>query len=682
MARLGAPSETFLMATNRLTTWLRPALLATAVVLAYAPTLRAPFVFDDHAAIVRNATIRDFLSWEILRPPADGGTTTGRPLVNASFALDHALWGLNPAGFRATNILIHLAATLALFQLLRALLRGPVLGLRFKAGADQSAFLAALLWSVHPLQTESVTCIAQRTESLCGLFYLVTLLAVARHAQSNVLRDAARRRWAVVAVTACAAGMAVKEVMVTAPVVALLIDRTFFAGTFRAAWRDRRGLHLALAAIWLVLAGLLVSTGGARGAAAGLDRGVSVWQYLLTQCEALVIYVRLTFWPHPLALDYGTAVVTSATKVVPEGLLILAALGATGWAVARRPVAGFVGAAFFVLLAPSSSFVPLVAQTIAEHRMYLPLAAPVAAIVLLSVRLGRARGWLLGAAAVSLTATTIARNSTYLDPAALWSSSVAARPGNARAHNNLALALRQEGRIGEAREHLDRAIQLDPAYAPARYNRGVLELAEGRLAAAEDDFSAALRIAPAHPDARFNLGVTLTRAGRAAEALPHFEEALRRRPGADVHFNLGVALSALNRTGEAENHLHAALALEADLAEAYAQLGRLAERAARTDEAKTKYERVLTLDPHHAEAHRRLGLLAARREDLAAAERHFSALARIRPDDADAHANLGNVLLLTGRAREAAERFETALRLRPGDDRLRESLAAARRAGP
>ncbi|MFM8335036.1 MAG: hypothetical protein ACKODK_05710 [Opitutaceae bacterium] len=419
MAVIRLATDTFPMAKVRLPVWLRPALLAAAVVIAYAPALRAPFVFDDDAAVVRNPTIGDFRSWEILRPPADGGTTTGRPLVNASFALDHALWGLDPAGFRATNILIHLAATLVLFQLLRAVLRGPVLGLSFKAGADQSAFLAALLWSVHPLQTESVTCIAQRTESLCGLFYLVTLLAFARHAQSDVSHDAARRRWAVVAVGACAAGMAVKEVMITAPVVALLLDRTFFAGTFRAAWRDRRGLHLGLAAAWLMLGSLLLLTGGARGAAAGFGRGVSVWHHLLPQCEALALYARLVLWPHPLALDYGTAVVTSATKVVPEGLLILAALGATGWAMARRPVAGFVGAAFFLLLAPSSSFVPLVAQTIAEHRMYLALAAPLAAIVLLALRIGPARNWILGAAAVALTTTTIARNSTYRDPVAL-----------------------------------------------------------------------------------------------------------------------------------------------------------------------------------------------------------------------------------------------------------------------
>jgi tetratricopeptide (TPR) repeat protein len=669
------------MATARFPAWLRPALLAVAVVVAYAPALRAPFVFDDEAAVLRNPTIREFWSGEIFRPPADGGTTTGRPLVNASFALDHALWGLNPAGFRTTNLLIHLAATLALFQLLRALLRGPVLAPRFEPGAEGSAFFTALLWGVHPLQTESVTCVAQRTESLCGLLYLITLLAVARHAQGNVPSDAARRRWAVVAVSACAAGMTAKEVLVTAPVVALLLDRTFFAGTFRAAWRDRRGLHLGLAAAWLVLAVLLFMTGGARGAAAGFGRGVSVWHYLLTQCEALVLYIRLIVWPHPLVLDYGTAVVASAAQVIPEGLFILAALGTAGWAMVRRPVAGFIGAAFFLLLAPSSSVVPLVAQTIAEHRMYLPLAAPLAAIVILSVRLGRPRGWLLGAAAVALAGTTVARNRTYLDPVALWSSSLAGHPGNARAYHNLALALRDAGRTGEARGHFARAIELDPAYAPARYNRGVLELAEGRLDLAEADFSAALRIAPDHPDAHLNLGVTLTRVGRAAEALRHFEETLRRRPGADVHFNLGIAHAALDRAKEAADHFLAALALEPDLAEAHWQLGRLAERAGRNAEASAAYDRVLAFDPRHAEAHRRLGLLAARREDFSAAERHFTALANSRPDDADAHANLGNVLLLTGRAKEAVERFEAALRLRPGDERLRESLATARRAG-
>ncbi|MFM1747203.1 MAG: hypothetical protein RLZZ188_869 [Verrucomicrobiota bacterium] len=671
-------ADTTRMATARLPARLRPALLAAAVVIAFAPGLRAPFFFDDEAAVLRNPTIRTLASRDILRPPADGGTTTGRPLVNASFALDHALWGANPAGYRATNIGIHLGATLVLFALLRRTFRARPLASRVAVDADSAAWFGTLLWAVHPLQSQSVTAIAQRTESLCGLLYLATLLAFARHAEAKAAGSRAASRWRIAAAVFCAAGMAVKEVMVTAPVVVLLYDRTFVSGTFQEAWRRHRGCLLALAAAWLLLAALLFAMGGTRGAAAGFGHGVSSWHYLLTQSEALVLYLRLAFWPHPLVLDHGTAVVTSASAVLTEGILVLTALAATGWALVHRPVAGFAAAAAFIVLAPSSSFVPLVAQTVAEHRVYLPLAALAATITVLSGRLGPARSWVLGICALALTATTIVRNRTHLDPVALWRYSLEGRPGNARAHNNLALALRDAGDPAAARVHFVRAAELDSPYVPARYNHGVLELAEGRLKEAEVLFNEALRLAPEHPDARLNLGITLVRAGRAAEAVPLLEAAARGQPAADTHFNLGVALATVGRLNEAEGALRAASQRDPGLAEAHYQLGRLAERRGRAADARHEFERALKIDPRHAESHRRLGLLAARSDDLAAAERHFSALANLLPSDADAHANIGNVHLLTGRIQEAISRFETALRLRPGDERLRESLERAR----
>ncbi|MCX6952486.1 MAG: tetratricopeptide repeat protein [Verrucomicrobia bacterium] len=436
-----------------------------------------------------------------------------------------------------------------------------------------------------------------------------------------------------------------------------------------------------LAATWLVLVFLVSGGAGARGASAGFGLGVTWWTYLLKQAEALVLYLRLSLWPHPLVLDYGTAVVRNVSDVAGQGAFVLALLAATVWALWRRPLLGFVGAWFFLILAPSSSVVPLVTQTMAEHRMYLPLAALGALFAVLVYRwLGGRSSWLLAVCAVGCGAATVLRNHTYRDAVAIWADTVAHCPANPRAHNNLALALVHAGRASEAHDAYARAVALDPGYVSARYNWGVALLAAGRIAEAATQFEAAVRLAPSHADATLNLGNVLVRLGRPAEAIPQFERALALRPAADAHYNLAVALADAARPAEAGPHLEAALRLDANLPEAHYQLGRLAEQAGRWADAERDYGRVIGLVPEHLAAHRRLGLLLARDERLAPAAEHFRTVIRLVPADADAHANLGNVLLLAGQPREAIAQYEQALRLRPADPRTRENLRLAREA--
>lgn len=538
----------------RLAAWplLAPALLVLAVVLAYANTLRAPFLFDDVGAVMENPTIRNLASLAIFQPPADGSTTTGRPLVNASFALNYALSGDHVGSYHALNLAIHAAAALTLLGLLRRTLASLQLKLSsFNSAA--AALAAAALWALHPLQTESVTCIAQRTESLCGFFYLFAFYAFARAASpaaepSPGWSALTPTRWLALSVVSSALGMATKEVMVTAPVLVFLYDRTFVAGSFSAAWRARRGYYLALAATWFVLIALLVLNSGARGASAGFGLGITPWTYLLTQAEALVLYLRLALWPYPLVLDYGTAVVRSLAEVWWQGPVVLALLAATAVSLfSRRPslrALGFAGAWFFVILAPSSSVVPLITQTIAEHRMYLPLAALIAvAVVGLSARLPTIAGPCFAALSLAALFATVARNHLYRDPVVIWSDNVARLPANPRGHHNLALALHHGGRAAESHAHFARAIALDPAYVTAHFNWAVALLAESRTAEALSHLEATVRLAPDHLDAHRKLGLLHARAERLAPAAEHFRAVIRLVPtDADAHANLGNVL--------------------------------------------------------------------------------------------------------------------------------------------
>jgi len=726
--------------------------LVAAVVLCYWNSLGAPFLFDDDGAVVKNPTIRHLGSLDVLNPPANGSTTTNRPVVNLSFAINYALSGERVWSYHALNVAIHALAALALLGIVRRTLAGPVLSvgaqtccalgdgrsksapLQGRSGAASRAvgagsgsappspasrlledapsllaFVIALLWALHPLQTETVVCIAQRTESLCALFYLLTLYCFIRAVESgrprgrslpagnerSALSEIACKqaptsengkptqawRWLSLSVLACFLGMGAKEVMVTAPLVVLLYDRTFVAGGFAAAWRQRRTYYSSLAGTWLLLAWIMVRAGGARGVGAGLGLGVSSWSYLLKQSEAIVLYLKLSFWPHPLVLDYGIGVVHSLAAVWWQAIVVLALLGLTIWALIRKPVAGFLGAWFFIILAPSSSVMPILTQTMAEHRMYLPLAGVVCLVAVTMYRwVGSRATWPMAVAAVVLGCVTVVRNHDYRDVVGFWADTVVQYPQNARAHNNLAWALVPQGRTAEANAQYARAVELQPDYVTGHYNWGVALLDQGRVVEAITQLETAVRLAPDHADAHVNLGNALLRAQRTAEAIPHYEAALRLQPGADVHYDLGLAFLELGRTDEAIAQLRTAVQLNPALPDAHYQLAHLAERAGRLGDAERGYNQVLQLAPGHAGAHARLGLLLARSARLPAAVEHLRTAVRLAPADADAHAFLGIALLLQDQPREAIASFEESLRLRPDDARTRENLRLAREA--
>jgi tetratricopeptide (TPR) repeat protein len=538
-----------------------PLVLVLAIALVYARSLHVPFIFDDADAVQRNSTIRRLDAWAILNPPADGSTTTGRPVVNVSFALNYALSGEDVWSYHALNVAIHALAALALLGLLRrTLVALDPLAATFP---PVLATLVVLVWALHPLQTETVICIAQRTEALCGFFYLFTLYAFAR-ACAEPNHDS--RRWLVISVAACLIGMATKEVMVTAPLVVLLYDRTFFARSFAAAWRQRRSFYVALAATWLLLVYLVLQNSGSRGLAAGFGLGVSPWSYLLKQAEALMLYLRLSVWPHPLVLDYGAAVPSSLAQVGWQGGVVLALLLGTIWALARRPVLGFVGAWFFLILAPSSSFIPLITQTVAEHRMYLPLATVVAG---LGLGLGRCFGpralWFLAAMIPVLTGATIARVSDYHDAITIWTATTRHAPAQARAWTHLGAAYVAANRPAEALAPLDRALGLNPTDHTARRNRALALLALGRADEAAVIFAALPAREPGEAAEYFALGNAFARDGKFPEAVAAYTRTVTLDPAhVAARANLGNSFLVLGRAREAIAAYEVALRLNPD----------------------------------------------------------------------------------------------------------------------
>jgi len=562
--------------------WLVPALLVVAAAATYGNALKGPFVFDDIGSVVENPHVRTLwpLSEALSAPPQ--ATVAGRPLVSLSLALDYAVGGLDVRVFHLTNLAIHVLCGLLLYGVVRRTLSGPTLSPGFGAHAARLGVACALIWLVHPLCSETINYTVQRTESIMALFYLATLYSAMRAAASD--RPFA---WSAAAIVACAGGMASKEAMVTAPVAVVLYDVAYRPGSLRQLVRERWGLYAGLAATWGILAAIMAT--GPRSKTVGLSLGVTALDYAENQAVLIVEYLKTAMWPHPLVFDYGYA------RPLPEGVagpyavfvLVLAALAAVTFL--RRPAQGYPGVWIFLILAPTSSFVPIVSEVGAERRMYLPLAGLVVLCVVAGHALLRRLGGggagtsaaavrRVGIAAVVLVAAALAwtthdRNADYRSSETLWRTAVAARPQNPRAHNNLGQAIHLSGRPGDAMPHYRKALELDAQYSQAHFNLGVALADLGRADEAMECYRRALELNPELARAHHNLGAELANRGSLREAIPHFREAVRHAPEwALGHHKLGRALSLLGDTTPALEELREAIRLDPGHWEALADI--------------------------------------------------------------------------------------------------------------
>lgn len=482
------------------------AAILAVVTVVYARALPGPFVFDDRSAIVENASLRSL--WPlgpVLAQPPDL-TTSGRPVVALSFALDHALGGFDPRVFHATSLALHALCALLLAAVVRRTLAGPRLGERFAAHAGGLGFATALLFAVHPLASEVACYASARTESLVAAFYLGTLYAAIR------ARESARPwGWVTLAVAASALGMASKEMMASAPLVVALYDAVFLRPPEAGQKRVRVALWSGLASTWIVLLALVLAQ--PRAESAGFALWVTPLVYLANQCRVLPAYLALALWPNPLRLDWGLPEPLVLGDVWAGLVFLVALVGLSLYALWRWPAVGFVGVACFAILAPSSSVVPIVSEVGAERRMYLPLGALLALGTCLGwLALARGRGArfgppLVGLAALALAGASANRAGDYRDETRLYAAEVRAAPGNARARYNLSRALRRAGREDEARtEHqaaaraeiafYSRILPFQPDRAQALGDLATLNYLVGELARADELCAQVLELSP------------------------------------------------------------------------------------------------------------------------------------------------------------------------------------------
>jgi len=496
----------------------RPAALAAALaVVAFAvwtPVLGNGFVWDDGPIIVENPDTRDLGSLPRVLLSPDQTPPYYRPLNRASYLLDHRLFGLDPRGFHAVSLALHVANVLLLFAIGRRLL-----------GAEVPAALAALLFALHPVNAEAVSFVTARNNLFALLFSLAALLLFA----DAVRRRSTARAWA--SGGALLLGLLSKEqAAMTLPALLawLWIVERQGPRAWPRAWRAAMP-HALAAVVYLALRAVSLGPAAEAGAAAPGPLASRLGENVVTipRLLGLVVFPReLTIFHRPGPGGLSTGVLVAAWIAIAAAVALLASR--------RTPGASF-GLAWFALhLVPLAGVVAIPATTrVAERFLYLPLAG--AALLAAGVagravrRWPRARPAVVALSAlllVALAARSVERARDWKDDETLARSAVRTDPGSAEARFNLGVVLKDQGDLAGAREQWEAAARVDPRHARALTQLGTLSAVKGDLPGAERLLREALAAEPV-PIAHLNLARILERTGRPEEALVHYRAFVR-----------------------------------------------------------------------------------------------------------------------------------------------------------
>jgi len=684
-------------------------ILIAATIAVYANSFHGVFLFDDEAHILNNESIR------ALWPPARF-LPTRRPILDFTLALNYAIHDFDVWGYHLINLVVHILAGLTLFGLVRRCLQLPRSGPFSPNHAVWLTGAVALLWLIHPLNTQSVTYIVQRGEALMGLFYLLALYCVIRCATSS-----RSWQWAVVAIISCALGMGSKAVMVTAPIAAFFFDRCLLTGSFRETLRRRWWLHLGLASTWCVLwslgivAGIFKTAPNPEAHVGFAHTAVTPIEYLQTQPGVLLHYLKLSLWPVGQCLDYLWPVARSSAAILVPSALFLTLLALTIWALIRRPPIGFVAAMFFLVLLPTSSLIPI-KDLAFEHRMYLPLASVILLVVIgvnhVAAFFLKKGQWLTSPSSqrrdspsshqltspgssppisnlkseIPHARDTSPRSDPIPNRASALHRTVATACflGVFVAAVPLALGTIRRNRAYHSAEAMWRDVA---AKAPHNYRAylgiGAELQKKGELTGAIEMYRRALSIKREYSDGWFDLGTALEASGDLDNAIAAYREAIRLTPKRVAAYEAaGKLLARGQRFSDAADLYDAAISKVPGNASLLINRANALFDAGRFQDAASAYDDVLKIEPRNADAHVNLGASLRNLGDVPGAITHYETAIGIDPANAHAHFNLGGAWLQLGRVNDAKQAFTRALTIDPNHNASHEALEMLNQRSP
>ncbi len=578
-----------------------------APLFIYSDTFSYPFQFDDQWTIEQNRDIRD-----ISDIPAIWSTNPARFLTFFSLAVNYRLGGLDVYGYHVFNFAIHFINGLLVYWLSASLVMAgrrtgiPGLGLPESRAGIYSLFplFVALIFAVHPIQTQAVTYIWQRTTSLAAMFYILSMILYIKSSLAYQSRDdgslTLSNRYLTGSVIIAIAAMFTKQNCVTLPVAILLIEYFFICGSFRALREKAYRLSVFLPVMMIIPALTALDKNselnhiGARG-----GNILSSYEYLLTQFDVVVMYLRLMMAPVGQCIDHDITVARSFADSAGSFAILISLLGFSVWLFNRNRMASFGIIFMFLALSVESSFFPLEDLSF-EHRMYLPsVGLFISFAALLFAFFGKKAGYgscktlLAILLIISIPLAVIAKNRNYVSKSqkALWLDVVEKSPGKTRGHLNLGVFYISHGQIDKAEEQFKQAVEIDNESSYAHYHLGLVEEKRGDLNKALERYRKATRLDPFFAMAHYAAGKVYLQKKMYRPAGPYFVMAINLQP---------------------------------DYAEAYLKLGAVLVYSGRLDDAIRIYKNLLDLNLRNKEANYNLGSVYRAKGDEDKAQYYFA----------------------------------------------------------
>jgi len=509
-------------------------LLFSAVFLIYSSNLNGPFIFDD-SRIYNNPQLHlTDLTFKNLLKTGFEKSPEKRPIAYISFALNYFFHGFETPGYHLVNITIHALTAILLYLFIRTTLNLPLL--QFKYGKyTLLPFAVALIWAVHPLQTQSVTYIIQRMNSMTAMFYVLTLYLYVK----GRLAEKAVGKWTLFfsAFLSGLLALGSKEIAATLPFFIFLYE-WYFLQDLDYSWLKKQIVPaLILLGFIVFFVFIYLGQNPVKYIMTGYGgREFTLIQRVMTEFRVVFFYISLLLFPHPnrLNLDHdfllSTGIATPFTTIFSAvSLLILIVISISS--AKKYRLISFCLLWFLGNLVIESSVIGL--EIIFEHRNYLPsMMAILLGLVLVFPILKQTsvKVVFLCIVVLLLSFWTFERNKVWSDKITLWSDCAAKSPNKARPHNNLGVALKKQMRLDEAIEHFKKTVELDPQFAEAYNNLGNTYSLRGNYEEAIKYYRMALEIVPNNPDIHISIGMALAKNRQFMEALLHYGQALSIQP--------------------------------------------------------------------------------------------------------------------------------------------------------
>ena len=654
---------------------LPPLLIAGAVALVYANSLDGSFHFDDLTSIVRNPAIRDPWDFDILWQYMNR-----RIFGYWTFALNYRFGGLDVTGYHIVNALIHIVASIVAWTLALLIGRTPaVAGTAIGRNRHRFALVVAMMFALHPIQTQAVTYIVQRLASLSAMFYLS---AAAFYLAGRLSVGGRRIPWFAGTAIAGILALFTKETAVTLPFAVLAAELWLFP---RSGRRVTEALHSKM--VWIAAAAgiafmgilyLMLPSGfsfitAMTSSQRHLDPLLTSAVYMMTQFRVVPFYLRLCFFPAGQNIDHDIAASTGLFEppATIAGLLFIALIFIV--AIAKRrtwPAATFGIVWFFLALSVESTIKPLTNVSF-EHRLYLPMFGFAVAISAAWERLVTTRRPAVGIAAITAviialgTLTTI-RNTVWDTELSLWNDAIHKSPDKARPYLNVGRAWYNAGDYNRAGQFFREALKHNPGYAEAWNNLGNVLRVEGNFAGAVAAYDSSLRFDGENPEVLSNLGAAHYSSGDLDSAETILSKALALEPSlVEAHVNLGLVFMKMGDLTRAAASFANAVTLDPGTADAHLGLGRVHFLRGEYTESVEACRTALTIDPSLAAARDILGDSLFRLERYREAADAYESAARSMGESAVIHNKLGLTYRHLGDTKQALSHFQQAAELLP-----------------